>query len=189
VAAKKNAHYVDNEKFFQAMKEYKKQCVEAEDQGLEKPMLSNYIGSCIYLIATRLAYRPNFINYSYREEMVSDGIENCLKYIDNFDPDKYSNPFAYFTQIIYFAFLRRIKKENDQSKIKQKLILETPFELFDIQEHDENGEFTNSYIDFLQQHGHHEKVDYSDKKPPKKKKKSPLEDFIEEELYEDSNIG
>jgi DNA-directed RNA polymerase specialized sigma24 family protein len=183
VATKKNAHYVDNELFLQAMKDYKKQCQEAEDAGLDKPIVNDYIGKCIYLISTRLAYRPNFINYSYRDEMVSDGIENCLKYIDNFDPEKSSNPFAYFTQIIYFAFLRRIKKENDQSKIKQKMILETPFELFDLQEHDESGEYVNSYVEFLQQYGHNDKVDYSkeEKKSSKKKSQPTLDDFVDEE--------
>ena len=108
---KKNAHYVANAKFLEAMKEWKDQCKDAEATGDEKPRISNYIGECFLKIANGLSYRPNFINYSYRQEMISDGIENCLQYVHNFDPDKSKNPFSYFTQIIYFAFIRRIQKE------------------------------------------------------------------------------
>ena len=81
-----------------------------------------YVGDCFLKIATHLSYKPNFVNYPFREDMICDGIENCLQYIDNFDPEKSSNPFAYFTQIIYYAFLRRIQKEKKQLEIKQKII-------------------------------------------------------------------
>src|SRR6056300_988739 len=128
------AHYVNNKEFLAAMIERRGQIKEAEERGEEKPRVSNYIGECIYKIATHLSYKPNFINYSYREEMISDGIENCLQYLDNFNPDKSSNPFAYFTQIIYYAFLRRITKEKKQTYIKGKMIQELPMELFDVQE-------------------------------------------------------
>ena len=109
---KKSEHYVDNKQFLQAMIEYKKSCVLAESKNELKPPVSNYIGECFLKIANHLSYRPNFINYTYKEEMISDGIENCLQYIDNFDPNKSKNPFAYFTQIIYYAFIRRIQKEK-----------------------------------------------------------------------------
>ena len=101
---KKPEHYVDNKQFLQAMIEYKKSCVLAESKNELKPPVSNYIGECFLKIANHLSYRPNFINYTYKEEMISDGIENCLQYVSNFNPDKSNNPFAYFTQIIYYAF-------------------------------------------------------------------------------------
>ena len=93
---------------------------EAEEAGEEKPQVSNYIGECILKIANHLSYKPNFINYTYRDEMIADGIENCIMYFRNFDPDKSKNPFAYFTQIIYYAFLRRIMREKKQLYVKYK---------------------------------------------------------------------
>ena len=116
------AHYVNNADFLAAIKEYKKQVLDADAAGLEKPQVSNYIGECILKIANHLSYKPNFINYSYKDDMILDGIENCIQYIDNFDPDKSSNPFAYFTQIIFYAFLRRIAKEKKQQDIKFRWI-------------------------------------------------------------------
>ena len=118
---KKKPHYVNNKEFLQAMIEWKAAVREAEANDEPRPQVTNYIGECFLKIANHLSYRPNFINYTYREEMISDGIENCLQYINNFDPDKSKNPFAYFTQIIYFAFVRRITKEKQQSHIKDKL--------------------------------------------------------------------
>ena len=123
----KGVHYVDNKKFHEAMVEYKEQQREAEETGEEKPMVSNYIGSCFLKIANGLSYRPNFINYTYRQEMISDGIENCLQYIHNFDPEKSKNPFSYFTQIIYYAFIRRIQKEKKQSHVKHRMIEKQEF--------------------------------------------------------------
>ena len=134
---KSTAHYVDNKVFLQAMKDWKEQCEEAEQTGEEKPRVSNYIGECFLKIANGLSYRANFINYTYRSEMVSDGIENCLQYIHNFDPDKSKNPFAYFTQIIYYAFLRRIQKEKKQTHIKNKIIENRQYETFTVNEGDE----------------------------------------------------
>jgi hypothetical protein len=115
-----STHYVDNKQLYTVILQYKVDVENAEIQGLSKPQIPNYVGECILLIAQRLATKPNFINYSYREEMISDGIENCISYFDNFDPSKSDNPFAYFTQIIYFAFLRRIQKEKKQVYIKHK---------------------------------------------------------------------
>jgi hypothetical protein len=134
---KKNAHYIDNKQFLEAMKEWKQKCVDAEEAGEERPQVTNYIGECFLKIANGLSYRPNFINYTYRSEMVSDGIENCLQYIHNFDPEKSKNPFAYFTQIIYYAFLRRIQKEKKQTHIKNKIIENRQYESFTVNEGDE----------------------------------------------------
>jgi hypothetical protein len=105
-------HYVNNADFLQAITEYKKECEEARSRGKQIPVIPNYIGNCIFHIANRLSSRPNFSGYSFREDMIMDGVENCLKYIEKFDPEKSSNPFAYFTQVIWFAFLQRIAKEK-----------------------------------------------------------------------------
>lgn len=116
----KKRNYVNNPDLLQALIDYKDACKDAEDSGDKLPQVPEYVGKCILLIAQRLATKPNFSGYSYKEEMISDGIENCLQYIHNFDPEKSSNPFAYFTQIIWYAFLRRIQKEKKQTYIKFK---------------------------------------------------------------------
>tara|TARA_B100000700_G_C14993655_1_gene832620 strand:+ start:46 stop:594 length:549 start_codon:yes stop_codon:yes gene_type:complete len=113
-------HYVDNKQLYLVMVDYKKSVDEAEQSGDNKPRIPDYIGECLLQIANRLATKPNFANYTFKDEMVCDGIENCVNYIDNFDPEKSKNPFAYFTQIIYYAFLRRIQKEKKQLYIKHK---------------------------------------------------------------------
>ena len=100
MAKKQSVHYVDNKKVLQAMKDWKEQCKEAEEADEELPRISDYIGECFLKIANGLSYRPNFINYTYRQEMISDGIENCLQYIHNFNPEKSNNPFAYYTNYI-----------------------------------------------------------------------------------------
>ena len=170
-------HYVNNADFLAALIEHKENVQRAEESGLPKPVISNYIGDCILKIATHLSYKPNFINYSYRDDMILDGVENCIQYIDNFDPTKSNNPFAYFTQIIYYAFLRRIAKEKKQTYIKGKLILDMPFEAFEVQEGDEDREFHNAYMDFMQQN--HQLDDFIERKKAKRKKKQvDLDDFI-----------
>lgn len=117
-----NRHYVNNKEFLEAMTEYRTARVEAEERGDDPPRVSNYIGECFVKIANHLAYKSNFVNYTFREEMILDGIENCITYINNFDPAKSSNPFAYFTQITYYAFLRRIQKEKKQLDAKYRYI-------------------------------------------------------------------
>ena len=116
----KKIHYVDNQKFLEEMIVYKGKCKDAKSREEPEPQISEYVGECFMKIAQRLSFRPNFINYAFREDMISDGIENCVQYIRNFDPEKSKNPFAYFTQIIYFAFIRRIQKEKKQLYIKYK---------------------------------------------------------------------
>ena len=113
--------YVNNKDFLAAMIEYKASVHNAETKNKSRPIVPTYVGECIMKIATHLARKPNFVNYTFKEEMISDGIENCLQYIDNFNPEKSNNPFAYFTQIIYYAFLRRIQKEKKHLYTKMKL--------------------------------------------------------------------
>ncbi len=128
MAKKKTENYVNNKEFLEAISVYRKKVLEAKEKGLPKPRVPNYIGDCFLKIATHLSYKPNFVNYMFRDEMISDGIENCLQYIHNFDPEKSNNPFAYFTQVIYFAFLRRIAKEKKQLEIKTKILERTGYD-------------------------------------------------------------
>jgi len=130
VEEEEKSHYVDNKEFLAEMIKWKKKYNAAEESGRKKPPVSDYIAESFLKIAEHLSYRPNFMNYPYREEMVGDGIENCLMYAHNFDPEKSKNPFSYFTQIIYFAFLRRIEKEKKQSYIKYKIMEDNADERF-----------------------------------------------------------
>lgn len=146
-----------------------------------KPQIPEYIGKCIFMIASRLATKPNFANYSYRDDMVADGIENCICYIDNFDPAKSDNPFAYFTQIIYFAFLRRLQKEKKQLYIKHKSmenasIFHTTYDVDDedrvvmdeyILDHQASFDVIKSFEDDLQK--------------KKKKRKTGIEEIMNDE--------
>jgi hypothetical protein len=173
--AKKN--YINNGDFMAALIAYK----EAKKLNENAP-IPNYIGECFMKIAEGLSHKPNFINYTYRDEMIGDGIENCLMYFENFNPDKSNNPFAYFTQIIYFAFLRRIAKEKKQTYVKYKAteqfgILDE-FEMMEMEDgttkqfalYDNLVEFIDTY----------ETTQQTKKKKVAVKKKG-LEHFIEEE--------
>ncbi len=148
-----------------------------------KPQVTEYIGECFLLIAERLSTRPNFINYPYRDEMIGDAIENCLMYAANFDPEKSKNPFAYFTQITYFAFLRRIKKEKDQDKIKYKLMeaADAKGELAAMLDPEKPSK--DPYADYL-------KLTENDivKVKPKKKKKQDVKRRILENSFENSHL-
>ena len=135
VATLRQARYIDNT--INSEPDLINSVKQAIKDGKEPPRVSEYIGECIYKIATRLSTKPNFINYSYRDEMICDGIENCLQYINNFNPEKSQNAFAYITQIIYYAFLRRIQKEKKQTHIKNKIIENRQYETFTVNEGDE----------------------------------------------------
>ena len=125
---KRSEHYVNNKEFLAALIKYREDKEIAEIQGKPKPPIPRYIGECFLKIANHLSFKPNFVNYMFKEDMISDGIENCVQYIHNFDPNKSTNPFAYFTQIIHYAFLRRIQKEKKQLEIKTKIIERTGFD-------------------------------------------------------------
>jgi len=128
MAKKKSEHYVNNKELLAALIDYRAEVAVAKAKDLPKPRISNYLGECFLKIATHLSYKPNFVNYMFRDDMISDGIENCVQYIHNFDPNKSKNPFAYFTQIIHYAFLRRIQKEKKQLEIKTKIIEKTGYD-------------------------------------------------------------
>jgi len=178
----KNSHYVDNKKLLEELTKYRNSVQDALKNNNPKPRLSNYVGECILLIANKLSNRPNFNNYPFKDEMISDGIENCLMYIDNFDPAKSSNPFAYITQIVYFAFLRRITREKKHLYTKHKLIERSMVHNEFItqsewNERDEQNYFENEHMnDFVKA--------FEETIVKKKKKKAQgLEQFIEEDIH------
>jgi hypothetical protein len=168
--AKLKPHYVDNKKFLVAMIEYREKVQKAEDKKRTKPVVTNYIGECFLKIANHLSYRPNFINYTYRDDMISDGIENCLQYMRNFNPEKSNNPFAYFTQIIYYAFIRRIQKEKKQQDVKARLIATSATEMMMDSLVGDDAQYKNQMLEFLQRNVK-ESVPAEPKKVKKKKKK------------------
>ena len=128
----KNEHYVNNKEFLAALIKYQEDIEIARLQDKPKPVIPRYIGECFLKIANHLSFKPNFVNYMFKEDMISDGIENCVQYIHNFNPEKSRNPFAYFTQIIHYAFLRRIQREKRQLEIKNKIIEKSGYsEVFD----------------------------------------------------------
>ena len=189
-------HYINNEEFFDAMSEWKKVVIETQEIGDKKPPVTDYIGECFLKIAERLSYRPNFINYPFREEMVGDGVENCLMYASNFDPEKSKNPFSYFTQIIYYAFLRRIQREKKQEYIKYRC-----FEIMDdagVLPEDwktsvanmKGGSSKNPYADmFKLSETDIDKFSKKTKKKTRKKRKTTtknLDEVLQDEVSEDS---
>jgi len=152
----RSEHYVNNRELLEALVVYRTKVEKSYEKNFGKnlkeqpkeerakywegkPKITNYLGECFLKIATHLSYKPNFVNYMFREDMISDGIENCVQYIHNFDPAKSSNPFAYFTQIIHYAFLRRIQKEKKQLEIKTKIIEKTGYDQVMVVEDGANG--------------------------------------------------
>ena len=144
---KRSVHYVNNKEFLAALIKYRENVDIAEIRGEQKPQITNYLGECFLKIATHLSFKPNFVNYIFKDDMISDGIENCVQYIHNFNPEKSQNPFAYFTQIIHYAFLRRIQKEKKQLEIKNKILEKTGYdEVF----YDDNLIDGQNYSDYNQ---------------------------------------
>ena len=173
---KQKEHYVDNKKFLQAMSDWRLKYDKAVSKKRKPPKVTNYIGECFLKIANGLSYRPNFINYTYRQEMISDGIENCLQYIHNFNPEKSKNPFAYFTQIIYYAFIRRIQKEKKQTHVKHKMIEKQSYEYFTTMEGDDTPYSVGGFdaINMLP-----DEAVYKPKKKEQSSKTEGLENFME----------
>jgi len=176
VMTKKTNHYINNADFLKALIEYRSACDLADSETETAPAIPNYIGECFLKIANHLSRKPNFASYSFRDEMISDGIENCLMYFRNFDPTKSKNPFAYFTQIIYYAFLRRIMREKKQLYVKYKATQQygilDEFEMYeDSSGHMRQFELYDNIAEFIQ--------NYEDSK---EKKKNLKKDKIEELL-------
>lgn len=171
-------HYINNKDFLREMIAYRIAVHKAKKSGEKKPKIPNYVAEAFMKIAENLSHKPNFINYTFRDEMVADAIENCVMYVDNFDPSRSSNPFAYFTQISYYAFLRRIQKEKKQLYVKYKSTENAGIlDEFEINEN-EDGTFRQFEL--------YENISafietYENARKEKKAKKSNIEKFAEED--------
>ena len=148
MAKRQNAHYVNNADFSLAVVDYVKKAGEAKSKKEEVPKVTDYIATCFLKIAEGLSHKANFIRYTYREEMVMDAVENCLKAISNYNLEAATrtgkpNAFAYFTQITWYAFLRRIAKEKKQQDIKMKYLRSSGLEEFIVSE---DGTGSNSVV-------------------------------------------
>jgi hypothetical protein len=190
IPKKKIVNYVDNSKLLVSFLEWYDKKKIAEEQGKPEPEPPRYISECIILIPTRLASKGNFAGYSFRDDMIGDAVENLVQYYRNFDPEKSKNPFAYFTQISYYAFLRRILKEKKQSYVKHKLLQNS--EILDsiiTQDHD-NEDYRISIVETLQNNLKPELEKYFEmKKTPKELKgKKTIEDLLIEEVKEIEEI-
>lgn len=185
-------HYVNNAEMLEAIKQYKADIAKVREQNLDRPRIPEYLGECILKIATKLSHKSNFINYSYRDDMILDGIENCMQCMHSFDPTKSSNPFAYFTQVIYFAFLRRIAKEKKQSYIKGRLVQDISIESYNTQDHDDNGDFMTAYSAFIQANSNFDDSFIKNKEKKKKvkaDKENSLQSFIDSEDESEDEVG
>jgi len=162
-------HYVDNEKFFLEVKKWKQRVIDAREVDEPDPPSTEYMGECFLRISENLAWRPNFINYTFRDDLVSDGIENCLLYAHNFNPEKSKNPFSYFTQIIHHAYVRRIVKEKKQMHIRYRIIQEEELkEQLKISIEDTSNHGTiRQYRNYLESHDKYAENPHT-KKPKKK---------------------
>ena len=167
------SNYLDNEEFYAALVEYKQQCDLAGPDNA--PRVSNYIGDCIIKIATGMARRPNFSGYSWKDEMIGDAIETCLKYIDKFDTANYKNPHAYFSQCCWYCFIGRITLEKKQMRIKRALVNYANVDTMSLQEHDD-GEFVTNLNDFITSLGN----DEAEAKKDNTQKIGPLDGFFGE---------
>ena len=166
------AKFVDNEKFYNEMVSWKQALYKNREQGIdERPIIPEYIGECIWKIAFRYATKPNWRN-SYNEDMVGDAVEECIKYLDRFDETKSKNPFSYFTQIVYYSFLRKISSEKKQLYIKYKVILNS--EIDDFFEGDES-DVAYSKEDLLSRFQAKEFIDYYEKNVKRTRKKNKKE--------------
>ena len=155
--AKQKPHYVDNKLFSHSVVAYVEECNKAKEAGTEVPKVTDYIATCFMKISEGLSHRPNFVRYTYREEMVMDGVENCLRAINNYNIETATrtgkpNAFSYFTQICFFAFIRRITKEKKQQDIKFKFIEKMGIDDFVQMGMDNEGASqTAQYVDTLRQ--------------------------------------
>jgi hypothetical protein len=176
VKQKPKKNYINNADFLQALIDYNKRKIDNPNEPIP-----NYIGECFIKIAEGLSHKPNFINYTYRDEMIGDGIENCLMYFENFNPDKSKNPFAYFTQIIYYAFLRRIQKEKKQTYVKYKATEQFGvLDEFEMMEMEDGTTKQFALYDNLSEFIENFEVGQKEKKKKVANKKKGLELFAEE---------
>ena len=155
MAKRQNIHYVNNKEFSQAVVDYCTVLNQAKKDNKSLPVVPNYLAECFLKIAEGLSHKSNFIRYTYREEMVMDAVENCLKAIGNYNLEaatRTGNPngFAYFTQISWYAFLRRIAKEKKQQDIKLKYMTSSGIEEYIVSDGDaQTNSVVGAFIDTL----------------------------------------
>lgn len=186
---KARPHYVNNKEFGEAVVEYVTRANIAKEAGQSIPVVPNYVAECFLKIAEGLSHKVNFIRYTYREEMVMDAVENCLRAINNYDPGVATrtgtpNAFAYFTQICYFAFLRRIEKEKKQQDIKFKFIEQSGVEEFIAQALGDDTHGEQAFIDSLRERigKIREKDDKIKEFAKKEKQNKSLEFFMTDDI-------
>lgn len=188
--AAKSRHYVNNKDLLAALVERRAAVEAAKAEEKPIPRISEYIGTCISQIANNLGKKRNFAAYRYKDEMIQDGILVCIKYLDNFDPAKSSNPFSYFTQICTFAMIARIQSEKKQTYIKFKSTMNSAVmnELATMDIDTDNEHLMDNVVEF--QNDYMEKFidEFETKKAENKAKsaqKEGLELFVED--YDDSS--
>ena len=189
VKPKDKVHYVNNKEFYEAIRVYINQCKVAEQMETELPRITEYIGECFFKIAQRIATKPNFANYTFKEDMILDGGENCLRYIRNFNPDKSKNPFSYFTTVITYSFIRRIEKEKKYTYIKLKAMENElhkhdsigNLNSFDTSNFSVDGEtMYENFFQFIKDYEESRKIKNEKKKKPKTKKSNDLKLFLDD---------
>lgn len=182
MAEPKKKEYVSNAKLLETLIEYKAAKRDALAADKPVPRVPEYIGECLLKIAQNVGHMKNFNKYSYKEDMIGDAVLNCISYMDNFDPEKSKNPFAYFTQVVYFAFLRRIEGEKKQTYIKCKIMEKADFTAYDTHPNSETRLQKNAFVDLIS-----ENIDETikafelKKKKAKEKKLTGIEKFTEPE--------
>jgi len=163
-------HYVSNKKFYEELVRYRLTIRECKENNDPPPPIPNYIGECLLLIAQKLSNKPNFIGYPHKEDMIADGLENCVRYLTVFDPDRSRNPFAFFTQAIKNAFIRRIKVEKKQLYLKfkssqsQQLTSQLNDNSFVVEDNDVVNQYIQDYEDSLLKKKTDEKAPKDEKK-------------------------
>lgn len=167
-------HYVDNALFLETIRKYKEALADSALNNTKPPRIPEYFGECVLKIANRLSYKGNFVNYTYRDDMVSDGVENSLHCINSFDTDRFSNPFAYFTQVIYYAFLRRIAKEKKIFRDKTAIVNNIDYIAYSVDIQDMEEDYKNMFTEFLIEHQYADTDCAIDEKPVKPVKEKPV---------------
>lgn len=184
---KKKNIYLDKKEFYQAIADYRKKCLDAEQEGKPKPPIPNYIGQSLTKLAEKIATMPCYMNYSYKEEMIGDGIINCIEYFDRFDPERSKEAFSYFTQVIIYAFWRRIYKENKNRYAMYKNFQETIIGMHDsslLTDSDDNHLLPTQLYDNINDFMSRFEKKEEEKKAKRKQTKEGLLKFYEEDNNE-----
>ena len=155
---KNSNHYVDNKVLTEVLTTWSKAAKAAARKKLPQPRIPEYVAECMLKIANRLSAKPGFTNYTYKEDMVGDALESCLRYIHNFNPAKSKNAFAYITQIVHNAFIRRIQKEQKQTYVRMKIVQDTSVSDSFHTQNGDFGKYSNSYVSYLHENNKEEVI-------------------------------